>query len=58
MSESANMPAKAAVPAAALAGSPFVPLLCFLTQSAKCFSKYTYIRTNQIRTYIIIKVRQ
>jgi hypothetical protein len=34
-SKSANMPAKAAVFAAALGGSPFVPRLCILTQICK-----------------------
>jgi hypothetical protein len=38
MSESVNMPAKAAVlAAAAVGGSPFVPLLCVLTQRRKVF---------------------
>jgi hypothetical protein len=38
MSESTNMLAKATVPAAAgIGGSPFVPLLCFLTQIREVF---------------------
>jgi hypothetical protein len=37
MSESANMPAKAAVFAAAVGGSPFVSLLFILTQKHKVF---------------------
>jgi hypothetical protein len=35
MSKSPNVPAKAAVLAAAVGGSPFVPLLCILTQKRK-----------------------